>query len=294
MNVDAGSTPRTEAPTWRELVDEAAESLGSRTEARWIAEDAMRTAGLTDLGAAEAATPGAVEHEEFARLVARRAAGEPLQHVLGHWPFRMVDLLVDRRALVPRPETEMVVEYTLAELERVPGRPLVVDLGTGSGAISCAVASEHPLVMVIATDVSEPAVELAKSNRDRLKPDIARRIDVRVGDWFEAIPPSAKGRVDVVVSNPPYVAEHEWNCLDPVVRDFDPKLALVAGPNGTEAIEVLIAGAPGVIAEGGAAVVEIAPSQTEFARVRAVAAGARVIEVRRDLAGRDRVLVARW
>ncbi|MGB9112596.1 MAG: peptide chain release factor N(5)-glutamine methyltransferase [Acidimicrobiales bacterium] len=293
MNVVAGSTPRTEAPTWRELVDEAGDSLASPTEARWIAEDVVTIAGLTYRDAADV-TPGTVELAEFARLVARRAAGEPLQHVLGHWPFRTVDLLVDRRALVPRPETEMVVDYALAELRHLQGCPLVVDLGTGSGAIACSVATEHPLVTVIATDVSEAAVALAKSNRDRLSEDVARRIDVWVGDWFEALPPSAKGRVDVVVSNPPYVAEHEWSGLDRVVRDFDPRAALVAGPIGTEAIEKIIDGIPDVIADGGSAVLEIAPSQSEFARASALAAGACAIEIRSDLAGRDRVLIARW
>jgi release factor glutamine methyltransferase len=293
MNVVADSKPRTKSPTWRELVVEAGEALGSPAEARWIAEDVAKISGLTHLEAADA-TPATNEREDFACLVARRASGEPLQHVLGHWPFRTVDLLVDERALVPRPETEIVVEHALAELERAGRRPLAVDLGTGSGAIACAMASEHPSVTVIATDSSEQAVALAEANRDRLEPHVRRRIEVRAGDWFDALPPAAKGRVDLVVSNPPYVTDHEWSSLDPVVRDFDPKAALVAGPNGTEGIEEVISGTPGVIVAGGAAVVEIAPSQAASARACARAAGARSVEVRCDLAGRDRVLIARW
>jgi release factor glutamine methyltransferase len=293
MSRAAVSTPRTEATTWRELVDEAGESLGSPAEARWIAEDVAKDAGSTYREFADAAV-SSTEQRAFTRLVGRRLTGEPLQHVLGHWPFRTIDLLVDRRALVPRTETEIVVEHALGELRRLQGRPLIVDLGTGSGAIACAIASEHSQASVIAVDASEEAVALARTNRDRLGADVACRIDVQLGDWYSALPPDSKGRVDLIVSNPPYVAEREWSGLDPVVRDFDPKTALVAGPLGTEAIEIVISGAPDVIAGRAAVVVEIAPSQSEFARSSAIAAGARSVEVRRDLAGRDRVLIARW
>ena len=293
MSRVANSTPRTDTPTWRELVREAGFLLGTSTEARWIAGDVTESAGLPYCEA-ENSVPGASEKARFLRLVEHRLAGEPLQHVLGHWPFRTVDLLVDGRALVPRPETELLVEYALGELERVHGLPIVVDLGTGSGAIACSIATELPQATVIAVDVSEDAVALAKSNRDRLAAPVACRIDVRIGEWFEAIPRQFWGRIDVVVSNPPYVAEHEWVGLDPVVRDFDPQAALVAGPLGTEAIAAVISGVPDVIVDGGAVVVEIAPAQSDAARLLACAAGARSVEVRRDLAGRDRVLIARW
>lgn len=293
MSRVANSTPRTDTPTWSELVRDAGILLGTSTEARWIADDVTKSAGPTYRDV-QNSVPRASERARFLRLVERRLAGEPLQHVLGHWPFRKVDLLVDRRALVPRPETELIVEYALCELARVHGIPIVVDLGTGSGAIACSIASEHPQATVIAVDVSEDAVALAKSNRDRLAAPVASRIDVRIGDWFEAIPEQFRGRIDVVVSNPPYVAEHEWGGLDPVVRDFDPKAALVAGPLGTEGIVAVISGAPDVIVRGGAVVVEIAPSQSDAARSCARAAGARSVEVRRDLARRDRALIARW
>lgn len=293
MSRVASSTPRTDPRTWRELVDEAGVSLGSASEARWIAEDVNERAGLTYREVTDAA-PDTTLRAQFGCFVRRRIAGEPLQHVLGHWPFRTIDLLVDRRALIPRPETELVVEYVLRELQRVQRSPLVVDLGTGSGAIACSVASEHPEAKVVAIEKSGEAVELAISNRDRLDADVARRIDVRIGDWFEALPLEIRGRVDLVVSNPPYIAEHEWSGLEPVVRDFDPKAALVAGPLGTEAIANVIAGTPDVIADGGGVVVEIAPSQSVAARALARAAGARAIDVQHDFAGRDRVLIARW
>jgi release factor glutamine methyltransferase len=283
-----GSTPATEAASWRDLVEEAGLALGSSTEARWILEEVTVTAAPTG------GEPDEEARRAFARLVERRRAGEPLQHVLGHWSFRTVDLLVDRRALVPRPETEVVVEHALRKLAEGPGAPLVVDLGTGCGAIACSIASEHAQARVTAIDVSTEAVQLARANRDRLAPEIARRIDVRIGDWYTALPSEILGRVDLVVSNPPYVAESEWRRLDAVVRDFDPRLALVAGPLGTEALASVICGAPAVITDGGAVVVEIAPGQSDVVRELARTAGAKSVEVRRDLAGRKRVLVASW
>lgn len=293
MSKTTASKPRAETPSWREFVDAAGRSLGSPTEARWIAEEAASNVGVLSREV-DTSELGARARREFDRLLKRRLAGEPLQHVLGHWPFRTVDLIVDRRALIPRPETETVVEQALCELERCEGSPLVVDLGTGSGAIACSIASEHPLARVIAVDASEEAVELARLNRDRLADEVARRIEVRIGNWFAALPREVFGHVDVVVSNPPYVAEQEWRGLERVVRDFDPKSALVAGRLGTEAIASVIADTPCALVEGGALVLEISPSQANAARAFAGRAGARSTDVRRDLSGRDRVLVARW
>jgi release factor glutamine methyltransferase len=217
--------------------------------------------------------------------------------VVGHWGFRQLDLVVDGRALVPRPETEFTVEVALAELatRRTPARQaLVVELGTGSGAIACSLVSELADVIVLATDLSPAALEVAALNRSRLDAVRARRVEFRRGDWYEALDPTIAGTVDLVVANPPYVAASEWCRLDPVVRDFDPREALVAGETGREAIEEILRGAPAWLSAGAAAVVEVAPHQAsavaDFARGR----GARTVDVRRDLAGRDRVLVARW
>lgn len=271
------------SPTWDELFEDAAVALGSTNEARWIAEEVAHGNGVSNASLIE-----------FRRLVARRRAGEPLQHVLGHWPFRSIDLLIDGRALIPRPETEVVVEYALGELARFVETPLVVDLGTGSGAIGCAIVSEHPGATVIATDISTDAIALAAQNRSRLSEREADRLELRVGDWYDALSDVGAGRVDLVVANPPYVTEGEWATLAPVVHDFDPKIALVAGKEGTEAVAAVIGGSPGVLAPGGSLIVEIAANQAGTAADLARSAGARAVDVRQDLAGRDRVLIARW
>ena len=238
---------------------------------------------------------------ELRRRVGRRLCGEPLQHVLGRWSFRRLELRVDGRALVPRPETEVVAGEALAALAardvagggRRNGPPVAVDLGTGSGAIACALVDEHPTVRVVAVEVAEEARTLAEENRATLPPAAATRLEVRAGSWYEPLADLA-GAVDVVVSNPPYLAAAEWPALDAVVREFDPYGALVAGPTGLEGIEAVLAGAPGVLAPGGAVVVELAPDQAGAAVELARCQGARAAEVRPDLAGRPRCLVARW
>ncbi|MDA8292307.1 MAG: peptide chain release factor N(5)-glutamine methyltransferase [Actinomycetota bacterium] len=305
--------PDERAATWRSLRSAASRELSDEDEARRLVEEVsgMSAAALVTALDEPAPADAAVR---LASLVGRRRAGEPLQHVIGHWSFRTVELAVDGRALVPRPETEVVAGYALAELERrreglelavaasgppPPGEedlpvPLVaVDLGTGSGAIACAILAESDDVEVVGVDVSGDAVDLARENAERLGVP-ALRGRFLVGDWYLGVADFLHGLVDCVVSNPPYLADGEWADLDPVVRDHDPYDALVAGPTGLEAIEAVVAGAPRVLAPGGALVVEIAPHQAEAASALARAAGARRVQVEKDLAGRDRVLVAEW
>jgi len=293
MSTTAGSTPPAEA-TWRELIEEARLSLKSLQEARWIAEDVVASPSREiNLDA----VPDASQRERFFEFVASRARGDPLQLVLGHWSFRSLDLLVDRRALIPRPETEVLVEVALEELSKLQhlnSAPVVVDLGTGSGAVACALVAENGSVHVVATDQSADALELAELNRKRLPESAARRIEFRRGDWFDALDTDLEGRVSLVVSNPPYIARAEWKDLEPAVRDFDPEPALVAGEAGTEAIDAILGGAGHWLARGGAVVLEIAPPQAPGVRATARMHGARHVELRRDLTGRDRVLVARW
>ncbi|HTW99704.1 MAG TPA: peptide chain release factor N(5)-glutamine methyltransferase [Acidimicrobiales bacterium] len=300
------------ATTWAELLESAASALGDRAEARWVIEDAAGE-GWSSLRArlSDPAPPPARQACEV--LVERRLSGAPLQHVLGHWSFRTLDLLVDGRALVPRPETEIVVEHALAALDeraaaqacaeqtcaaRDSGAPaaalLAVDLGTGGGAIACALVAERPGVRVVATDSSGDALALAAANVARLDPAAAARVELLEGDWYAALPAELAGRVDLVVSNPPYLAESELAGLEAVVAAHDPLAALVAGPEGTEAIASVVVGAPAVLAPGGVLVVEIAPHQAAAARAVAARAGARSSRVEPDLAGRERVLVASW
>ena len=225
-------------------------------------------------------------------MVERRRQGEPLQYVLGIWSFRRLELLVDRRVLIPRPETEAVVEMALAELRRLGAdRPLAVDLGTGSGAIALSLALEVPEAQVWGTDRSEDALAVARANLSGMGARVATRVRLAAGHWFDALPADLRGRVDLLVANPPYVGEAE--VLPPEVADWEPAAALVAGPGGLEAVSEILAGAPGWLRRPGVVVLEIAPHQADRAMAEARAAGFTEVEVRPDLAGRLRALVAR-
>lgn len=278
------------APTWRELLSFARPLLPHPIEARWIVE---QVAGVDHLArvAGTTAPPGAVA--QVHELVGRRAAGEPLQYVLGRWAFRTLELMIDRRVLIPRPETEQVVEVALAELRhtRSPQRPLVADLGTGSGAIALSVATEAPDAEVLATDASPDALAVAAANCSSL--GLEERVHLVGGVWYGALPLELRGRLSLIVSNPPYIATAEVPGLPAEVRDWEPTDALVAGPTGLEAITEILRGATRWLAAEGSVVVELAPHQAHAGVALAHSAGLARVEVAHDLAGRQRVLVAR-
>ncbi|MGH9179489.1 MAG: peptide chain release factor N(5)-glutamine methyltransferase [Acidimicrobiales bacterium] len=274
------------------MLADATQRLGSASDARRIVERASGWEGAAHvLHLEDPATVRALAH--FDRMVARRGAGEPLQYVLEAWAFRALDLFVDHRVLIPRPETETVVEVVLAELARLsPPSPLAVDLGTGSGAIALSLAREVDGIEVWGVDRSADALAVARANLAGLG-RAGASVRLAEGSWFEALPASLKGQVDVVVSNPPYVAEHEVDDLPPEVARWEPMAALVAGPTGLEQIGAVVAGAPAWLSRPGAVVVEIAPHQQQPAIVLAEEAGFAVVDVRADLSGRPRVLVGR-
>ena len=277
--------------TWRHLYTLATERLGSDIEARRIVERASGREGPDWLLTLDEQVPKRAL-PFFDDMVERRAAGEPLQYVLRRWGFRTLDLLVDQRVLIPRPETEVVVEVAIRELRRVDSqRPLVADLGTGSGAIALSIAVEVPKAHVWATDSSEDALAVARANLAGLGSPAAVRVRMARGRWFDALPRAFRGEFDVVVSNPPYIAAGE--ALPSEVADWEPRTALIAGPSGTEAIAEVVAGAESWVAPRGALVVEIAPHQADEARALARQAGFGDVDVRPDLNGRARVLVAR-
>ena len=275
---------------WRDLLDEAATRLGSKVDARRIVERASGAEGADfHLTLDEPVTTRALAF--FDSMVERRAVGEPLQYVLGAWGFRSLDLYVDRRVLIPRPETEQVVEVALAELRKLsPPKPLVVDLGTGSGAVALSFAVEVPEAQVWATDASADALAVARANLAGIG-RAAARVRLEEGDWFAALPKLLQGRVHLVVSNPPYVADGDT--LPPEVADWEPAGALFSGPTGLEAAGAILAEAPLWLTRPGACVLEIAFHQTADATALAYDAGFQDVEVRPDLAGLDRALVAR-
>jgi len=283
-----GDTPKPPgSETWRELHAELAARVPD-VEARWLVEE---VSGLDRSRWGETAT--AAGRARLAALSGRRLAGEPLQYVLGHWSFRGLDLRVDRRVLIPRPETEVVAEVALAEARRL-GRPFVVaDMGTGSGALALALAAELPEAEVWATDRSAAALDVARANLGAIGPSADVRVHFAEGMWYEALPGGLRGRLRVIVSNPPYVTEAEFAGLPAEVRDHEPTGALVAGPSGRECLEELVAGGLDWLAPGGALVLELAPDQAAPMRAAAEAAGYHAVAVHRDLTGRDRVLVGR-
>jgi len=222
----------------------------------------------------------ASENGELERLVARRAEREPLAYVLGEWGFRRLTLSVDSRVLVPRPETEVVVERCLALIAEVEA-PRVLDVGTGSGAIALAIADEHQGAQVTAIDASPGALEVAGANATRTG------IPVKLGEWdlFTGLP---AGSWDLVVSNPPYVLPEEIDALEPEVRDWEPRGALV----GVGATEAVARGAVEVLRHGGALVLEVAAGDAERVAALLVELGYVDVAVTPDLSGRDRVVEA--
>ena len=218
-------------------------------------------------------------------LLERRGRREPVAYILGRWGFHGLDLAVDGRVLVPRPETEVLVERCLALLEGAQA-PRFADVGTGSGAIALAVKAARPDAAVIATDVSADALAVARANAVALGLDVELvETDLLAG---------VDGRFAVIASNPPYIGEAEMAALDPEVTEYEPRLATVAGPAGTEVLERLAVAAPAALEPGGSLVVECGAGQAEAVRGLMAAAGAEETSAEPDLAGIDRVVAGRW
>ncbi len=221
------------------------------------------------------------------RLVARRLAGEPLQYLEGTAAFGPIELAVDRRALIPRPETELLFEQAVAALGEAGPGTVIVDLCTGSGALALALKHRFPSARVYGTDLSASALELARENSARL----GLEVTFLRGDLFEALPDELAERIDLLVANPPYVAAHEVADLPDDVRLHEPHQALVAGERGTEVLAGIAEEAPWWLAVGGWLFCEIGEKQGEVAR-RLFGAWLDT-DLRPDLTGRDRILVAR-
>ena len=285
--------------SWREVLAETALRLAAVTdapdlEARRIVERASGNEGADYvLGLDDAVTERGMHFHDL--MVERRLAGEPLQYVLGRWGFRTLDLMVDRRVLIPRPETEEVAGLALAEIDRI--RSLgddravrVVDLGTGSGAIGLSIAVERERVEVVLTDRSSDALAVARANLAGIG-RAATRVMIAEGSWFAALDPSLLGSIDVVVSNPPYVAVGDE--VDDIVRDWEPLDALFAGDDGLDDLRPIVIGAIEWLVPGGALVLEMAPAQTRAMAELAIEVGFDEVSIHTDLAGRERALVAR-
>ena len=228
--------------------------------------------------------PWPEDHEDWlATVLKRRQRGEPLAYILGHQAFLDLDLRVTPAVLIPRPDTETLALLARERAEHLAA-PVIVDVGTGSGAIALYLARHLPHARIIATDRSEAALQVARQN--------ARRLHLTL-DWVQAdlLQGFRPASVDLVVSNPPYVAEPEYPHLDPEVH-HEPREALVAGPRGTEVQERLLNEALRVLKSGGWILLELAPHQQEFLRVYARTLGYQNLRIYPDLSGRPRVLEA--
>jgi release factor glutamine methyltransferase len=221
-----------------------------------------------------------------ARLL-RRARREPLQYIEGHADFRHLRLRVDRRVLIPRPETELLVDEVLGWAGDREGLS-VLDVGTGSGAIALSLASEGRFSRVVATDASAEALAVARENLEALTP--ATPVELREGSLFD---PVQGERFDVIVSNPPYIGDRERDDLEAEVRDWEPAAALFSGADGLELITTMVEAAPGYLRANGILALEIGASQAD-AVGDLVRSGGRFREpvIRRDLAGRERMVIA--
>jgi release factor glutamine methyltransferase len=233
------------------------------------------------------------EWEQLDRWLARRARGEPVQYITGRAAFRGLDLAVGPAVLIPRPETEGLVEAVLTILRDERSRwraPRVLDLGTGSGAIALAVAAEWPAAHVTATDASEAALEVARANVEAC--GLGERVRLIQDDWFDAV--GADERFEVVVSNPPYIAESERDTIEAQVREFEPEGALFSGASGLEALRQIVDEAPRHLVADGLLALELAEARaSEVAGWLEGARDWRQVTLRDDLAGRPRVLLAR-
>lgn len=226
------------------------------------------------------------ELEKIRPLVRRRAQHEPLQYIVGETDFHGLKLKVDRRALIPRPETEQLVDHVLQGYgESRPAR--ILDLGTGSGAIALALAAAFPEADVVAVDKSEDALALAKENSTAVGLD--GRVSFLVSDWFAALPDRS---FDLIVSNPPYLTAEETAATAPEVRDFEPVQALTAADEGLADLAKIIAASPRYLKNGGRLALETGIAQHPRLVEQARAAGFVRAESRQDLTGRDRFVFA--
>lgn len=226
----------------------------------------------------------------FQQLVKRRMKGEPIAYIRGQQEFWSLLFEVTPAVLIPRPETELVVERALEYLEKnTPAR--IADLGTGSGAIALAIASERPAAQVVASDVSKDALEIAVRNAARLQ--IANVTYVQ-GSWFTPLAGERSGEIfDVIVSNPPYIAADDPD-LAPEVRRHEPGMALICGPTGLEALDHLVVTSPRHLARGGWLILEHGWKQADAVRNLLVRTGFTHVRSHADLAGHERVTEGRW
>lgn len=276
--------------TWRQLLSEATEQSGNRVTARWLCEHASGTDGAEfDEILDELATTRCVAHLDA--MLVRLATGEPLQYVMGRWAFRYLDIMVDGRVLIPRPETEVLAGIVIEQCRLMHAGEreiLVADLGTGSGVIGVSVLSEMPLesCTVWMTDISEDAVHVARANAVGVG-RAATGACFAVGSWCAALPDDKRHQFDVIVANPPYIAIDDAE-VDPSVRQWEPHSALFSGNDGLDDISLIVKQSTSWLRAGGMLAIEMGYRQGASVKKLFLDHGYVDVVVHRDLADRER------
>jgi release factor glutamine methyltransferase len=275
----------------RRLASSGIADAGREARALWAAvAGAQMTPG--DVWLARGGAPAPDVASRFQDVLARRAGGAPFAYAVGRTDFRTLDLAIDSRALIPRPETEGLVDLVLRTLRTPhtgPRKPwgAIADIGTGSGCIALSLAVEGAFDRVIAVERSPAAAALARENVARVRPLVP--VEIREGDLLA---PLTGERLCAIVSNPPYLTEAEYRDLDPAVRSWEPRDALASGPDGLDATRALLAGARAFLAPGGFLALEIDERRADAVRALAQACHWPHVAVYDDLFGRPRYLLA--
>jgi len=234
------------------------------------------------------------EKETLEKMIRRRVSGEPLQYILEHQEFWSIDVKVDSRVLIPRPETELLVEQSLSILSEnsLRGTPSVLEIGTGSGAVAIALAKEAKNIFLVATDISRDALVLAKENAESA--GVQHQIKFVNGDLFGPLCPSKERKpFDLILSNPPYIVRHEIGSLAKEVRDYEPTIALDGGEDGLESYRRIVTGAPFYLREGGWLLLEMGQGQSKKVAEQIETSGAFLKpQILPDLSGIERVVKA--
>lgn len=227
----------------------------------------------------------AAQEEHLEILIDRAELGEPIQYIIGHVDFRGLEIRCDRRALIPRPETEQLVEEVLKSKVQSLKPCRIADVGTGTGCIALALLTELPNATVAAIDISADALALARENAERL--GLSGRFQALENNLLEGFEPAS---LDIVVSNPPYIFSNIWKNLEPCVRDFEPQLALDGGADGLDLIRPLVAQAAKALKPGGTLFLEVGYDQGEAVVQCLESHCFQQVEIKKDLAGLDRIV----
>lgn len=283
-------------PSWKNLISKAQDLDLSSHEIVHISCFVANLSKPALFLALEEDRPTYSQYLEFVSLVERRLKGEPLQYLLSSWTFRSLDLYLDSRVLIPRPETETLVELAISEIKKYSHLKLVkvADLGTGSGAIALSVAKEAENVKVFATDVSLDALEVAKLNSGRvLSQKEQNKISFYSGSWWEAFPGELEHSFDVVISNPPYLSQLDMETIEEQVLDWEPRSALYGGDFGTRDLDTIISNSPRWLSRPGSLLLEIGITQGDHIKELVLKNGFDSAEIIFDLTNRPRFCLAR-